>query len=295
MAKQSTNKSTSMVADLPHRGTIVRYKYIPRNVRGITNKAHVLYGGKLDGAIDRMYVLRDPSGRFVLPMTDTEKEYIISSLGIREEDLNVNNRNNSYLQKLYVEMPKHGIQLDTSDAHDLLLDKVLLAYDNVIAPNTKSISHKASYRYVRVEHEEETDIILENSDKRKEAYKLLGSLETSREKMIMYLLNEGVRISKNISQKDLRKLVNERVELSYSKFIAALNDPLFVELGIINMAIILNVIEEVRGLYYYQSLPLAAENEQATLTNAAKYLADKANSSVRIQLSKETLDAFNGT
>jgi len=148
---------------------------------------------------------------------------------------------------------------------------------------------------MRIKADEEVDMLLETSDLRKKAYKMLGTLEESREKMIMYLLNEGVRLHRQISIKDVRKLVNERVEKSYTKFISTLEEPLFLEKGIINMGVVVGSIKEKNRLYYYDEQPMASEGEPATLTNAALFLKDKTNAQIRVALTKDTVDGFNGT
>lgn len=273
----------------------VKYKYIPRRVRGVNDPKHVLYDGKLDSAIDSFPPLRNQSGKYVINMSTKEKNFIIKEAGLNIQDLNLSDRNNEYLPKLNIEMPKSGITLNLNDPHDLLKDKILQAYHNVIAPNDKSKYMKASYRYVRLMENEETDALLQVSDLRKEAYKLLGALEESRNRMIMYLLNEGVRMHRQINSKEVRKLVNQRVELSYKKFITTLKDELFEEKGIINMAVIIGTIQEKSKMYFFDGMPLASEGEHANLTNAALFLKDKANSQIRVAITKEATDGFNRT
>lgn len=287
MAKQSKAVKTA--------NTKVRYQYIPRRIRGVNDPTHLLYDGKLDSSIDTFSVLRQSSGKYDLPLTEEEQEFIIKGLGLNKEDLNIGNRDNPYLKELSIEMPKAGISLDVSEPWDFLVDKVLSAYTNVIAPNKRSQNKKKSYRYARIQANEETDILLEKSDLRKEAYKLLGALEESRERMIMYLLNEGVRLHRQIDSKEVRRLVNDRVEKDYKHFIEVLSDPMFNEKGIINMAVILGVIQEKAKLHYYDEQPMASKGKPATLTNAALFLKDKTNSQIRIAITKETVDGFDGT
>lgn len=275
--------------------TFVRYQYIPRKIRGISDPRHLLYDGKLDSSIDSFSVLRGESGKYVLNLTEEEENFIIDGLGLNPTDLNLGNRNNEYLKNLTVEMPKAGLRLNLNDPWDFLVDKVLQSYTNVIAPGKKSANKKASYRYMRIKADEEVDIQLENADLRKEAYKMLGSLEDSREKMIMYLLNEGVRLHRQISTKDVRKLVNDRVEKDYKRFIDTLSENLFTEKGIINMGVVVGSIQEKNKLYYYDEQPMASDGEPATLTNAALFLKDKVNSQVRIAITQDTVNGFNGT
>ncbi len=275
--------------------TKIRYKYIPRRIHGITNKNHVLYDGKLDSAIDKFSVLRDTSGRFVLNLTEDEKEFIKQGLGLSDADLNVHNGNNEYLRNFKVEMPKHGIHLDVSRPYDLLVDKVLQAYNNIIAPNSKDIKKKASYRYVRVSQSDEVQMSIEEFDTKKKAYKILGTLETSREKMLIYLANTSMRVSPSIDNLELRKLVNESADRNLNNFIRIVEDPLFVEKGIIRLGSILNVIDVKSGLYYYENLPLAFEGQIANLNNAAAYIKDKEQANLKLTLSEKILNEFKRT
>lgn len=274
--------------------TKVTYTYIPKRIKGITEKNHVLYDGKLDGALTTLHVVRDQSG-FRLNLTDAEREFILNGLHLNPKDLNVTDRNNKYLSELTVELPKAGITLDLANPYDLLIDKVLLGYDNLIAPDTKSQKYKATYRYVRSQATDEIDQVLHTSDLRKKAYALLGKLEDSRERMIMYLLNEKVRVHHTITTKMVKKLVNDQVEENYGKFIATLEDPLFTEKGILNMAVVLGVVQEKSNMYFFDNQPLAAKDQVATLVNASLYLKDPTNKTIKLAISKQTLDAFSGT
>jgi hypothetical protein len=286
----STTKSK--VAEPKGLGKVM-YRYIPRKIRGITNPNHVLYDGKNESSIDKFYVIRDASGRWKFPLTEIEKNWLQDKLLLSDEDLNTSNANNPYFQGIVVEMPKHGIALDTRIPGDFLIDKVLQSYDNVIAPNSGSKKYKASYRYVRLKESEETKVFLKESDLKKDMYKQLGALEESRERMIMYLLNDGMRMNPNISTDDLKKLVNENAESKPALFVKTLGDPLFTEKGLLNMAKILKVVTIKSGLHYYQDLPLAFEGQVANLDNAAMFLKDSLNGDIKLAISEKVLDDFN--
>lgn len=273
----------------------VRYKYIPKKVFGVTDKRHPLYDGKLDGSVDTFAVLQDPTGKFLIDIPAAHLAKLEKEMALDEGSLNVNNRKNSFLHELNVEVPKFGVTLDLEDPFSYLTDGILKAYNNVFAPSLKEKANKASYRYVRVEGDEETDMILEISDNRKSAYKLLGTLEESRERMIIALLNDGRRLSSAITDKDLRRQVNSMAEEDYSKFIRTLSDPQFTIKGILGMAVILGIVEVSRGLYFYDTQPLAPKGELATMEVACKYLMDPTNGSLKMTISKAALDEFNGT
>lgn len=284
----------SKIAVPPNLGKVM-YRYIPRRVYGVTNPKHVLYDGKNDSSIDKFFVLRDSSGRWVIDLTEAESTYITKKLKLDEDDLNMNDRNNEYLQAIEIEMPKAGISLNTLDPHDLLTDKILIAYNNVIAPNSKSKKNKKSYRYVRLKENEETKVFLEEADLKKTVYKLLGALEGSREKMIMFVLYSKVRINPKISTEDLRKLVNLAADKDPKEFKKTLEDPLFVEKGLLNMGVSLKVIELKSGFHYYDDVALAFKGDIANLLNSATYLADKTNEDIRLAISEKVLDEFNRT
>ena len=277
---------------LEKKAVKVQYRYIPRRVHNISNKTHVLYDGKLASSIDKFHVCRDRSGKYVLNLTPKEKMMLQKGLGVSAADLNTNIRDNEYLRGLYTEMPKGGLNLDLSDPRDFLIDKLLQGYTNVIAPDLASRKQKASYRYVRIFEEDELDTELSASDTKKTAYKFLGALEESRERMIMYLLNEGKKLHPSIDTKNLRGEVNKRMELSHAKFVAALEDPLFNEKGMLNMAVIVGTVDFRSNLYLYNGVPLAPEGEPATLVNAANFLKAKDQGQMRVAISKETLEAF---
>ena len=284
MAK-SSNKAV-------HYGNVV-YRYIPRKPHGVTEKTHILYKGKLATSIDTMGVLRNQYGKFVIPMTDEESKDIREGLGLSENDLNVNMRDNEFLKNISIELGVDGLRLDLSDPYNRLIDKVLLAYNNFIAPDLKSQTYKASFRYVRVDGEEETDIILADSDSRKKTYKLLGALEESRERMLLYVANSNIRINPRISTRDLRKLVNKSADADNIKFIRTLESEKFSTVGMLRMAVLAGVVDVNAGMHYFDKVSLASENEAATFDNAVNYLLDNNNSQVRIAISKETIDGFS--
>ena len=291
--KQGTKGVSKTAPFLPD--VQVNYKYIPKKVFGVTDKRHPLFDGKLDESIDTFSVLQSNTGKYLIDVPFEHLTRLEEEMNLDPGSLNVNNRNNEYLQRLSVEVPKFGVQLDLNDPFDYLRDGILKAYDNIFAPNLKEKGNKASYRYVRTQGDEETDMILEVSDNRKTAYKLLGALEESRERMIMVLLNDGKRLSPAIPDKDLKLQVNNLAEEDYSKFIRTLEDPLFHIKGLINMAVTTGSIEVNRGLYFFDTEPLAAKGETATLVNACAYLADPKNGTLKMAISKATLDDFNGT
>tara|TARA_R110000851_G_scaffold87648_1_gene191081 strand:+ start:36767 stop:37741 length:975 start_codon:yes stop_codon:yes gene_type:complete len=272
----------------------ISYKYLPREVPGITDKNHVLFGGKLPSAIDRFPVCKNEAGRFVLNLSPQEESFIMDGLGLMKGDLNTFDKSNEYLDNLMIEVPRHGVTLNTSNPYDYLVDKILLGYTGIFAPSIAAKNNKKSYRYVRIKQSEETLLRLESSDEKKIAYKLLGGLEESREKMIMYLLNSKVRVHPGIKNLDLKALVNEIAERNFKKFILTLNDELFIEKGLVNMGVILDVIQVKSGLHFFEGQPLAFTGQAATDINAAKYLMDKENATIKVAISKDVLDAFIG-
>lgn len=278
----------------PKRAGVVRYKYIPKRVHGVTNPKHVLYDGKLDGSIDKFAPYRDQTNRWRVKLTEEEIEWLTDKLGLGPNDLNVNMPNNTYFQNMEIEVPKNGLILDTTKPRDFLIDKVLLGFDNIFAPNEKSKQNRRSYRYVRLQENEETKIYLEDSDLKKNVYKKLGALEESREQMIMFLLNSGMRFNKGVETVDLRKYVNEFAEEKPKVFIEIMEDKLFVEKGILNMARILKIVDVKSKMYYYDDEPIAFEGSVANLENAAIYLADSEQGELRLAISEKALDEFNG-
>ena len=113
--------------------------------------------------------------------------------------------------------------------------------------------------------------------------------------MIMYLLNEGKRLHPQISNKDLRAEVNKRVELSHSKFLKTVTDKLFVEKGILNMAASVEVVDFRNNMYFYEGAPLAEDGEPSHIGNAALFIKGTKRGSMRVAISKATLDKFNAS
>lgn len=271
----------------------VEYKYIPRRVFGIENKNHILYDGKLDSSIDYFPPRKAQNGKYKLNASQLEIDWIEEHLGLDKGTLNPHLRDNPYLDNLLIEVPKGGLRLNLNDPYDYLVDTILTSYDNVFARGLKDKDSKRSYRYVRIVESEETDLILEVADQRKDAYRALGAIESSRNKMIMILLNSGKRLNPVISTKELRRKVNEMVEENYGKFNRDIKDPMFEVKGLLNMAVITGAVTVNRGLYFFNQEPLAFKDEPSSFDNAVIYVGDKTNSTLKMAISKDTLDEFN--
>jgi len=273
---------------------IVEYRFIPKKVYNVENPNHILGRGRMPGVTDSISVLRSEMGSYVIALTKTELTKIEKELSLKPGTLNVNNRFNEYLEGIDITMNIDKRTLDLSDPYQRLLDGILRAYSNVIAPDLKSIKNRPTYRYVRVLEGEETDLVNAEFNLNKNFYKELGRIEDNKFKMLMYLSSINERFSASKSTEELIAIVNTKADLNKEQFLSILSDPDFNYKGIVGVGTQMGVISYKGSMYYYKDIKLGDGDNIATFDESVRFLKNKKNKDIYMSIQKEINDGING-
>lgn len=289
------NVDMSEVKTNPLRNSHVYVRFIPRenNYAG-TNKAHVLYGGRADGAKDRLCVpMLRSTGAYKNVLTNDEKDFLEEALGLDYNALSVYKKENNYWDSYKIEIDaKEGLHLDLSNPEDYIKYKVLLANTDLVAPSVQERLDrpKATYLYELVFDDEETSIENAKMDATMACYKEFGKIDSDLDTMrVLVELLDTRPYAQNTKPEFLRSRINMLIQQDPKLFLQYITDPLLHAKVIIRRATELGKISK-RADYYYlaaDGTPLCDNGENPTLSIAAKYINAPAHQDIKFVLESE--------
>jgi len=259
-----------------------------------SNKHHVLWGNKADGATTTLCVpILRSTGNYKNILTNEEKDYLEAALGLDYNALSVYKKENNYWDTYKITINcKEGMRLDLSDPEDYIKYKVLLANADVVAPSVQDRLDrpKATYQFEMVRESEESSIENAKMDATMSSYmefgKIQGDLDTMR---ILVELLDSHPYAQNTKADFLRARINTLIQADPKTFLRAITDPLLHTKVIIRRAQELGKISK-RGDYYYlasDGTPLCEANENPTLPIAARFLNLPAHQDIKFLLESE--------
>lgn len=290
------NDSNDNTREACLRNEKVVIRFVPR--RGgmkIDNPKHILYGGMSEGSKQRFVCPINENGSFVAVLTSDEQSYIEEVMGLESNALNVHRKKDNFWDDsqdnflAYVDLGKDDVTLDLSDPMDYIKYKILLAYDDIIAPNREALSLVPRDTYQFVITNDDADVAAETSkmNKTMECYKLLGKYEDSFDKL-KYIVEsiESKPLSKGVKIEWLRARCNELIQHNSSNFLNVAKDPMLNTKVFIKMCVASGIIYHRDSMLYVSDgdIPLCGKNEIPTLNNASKYLNDPANKDLLLNL-----------
>ena len=157
--KTNKNNHSQEEAVNPLRAEKIRVQFVPRlgGPQG-DNPRHVLSGGMADN-VEHKYCLPiiDSTGNYKNALTNSEKSFLEDALDLDHNALSVYGH---YWDDYYVTIGKDGIVLDLMNPADYIKYKVLLANNNLIAPNIETMQDrpKTTYEFVLVRENEESEM-----------------------------------------------------------------------------------------------------------------------------------------
>lgn len=293
--KEKKEKSMSTVKVNPLRKERIYVRFVPHeNGSAGSNKQHVMYGARADGAVDSFCVpMLRSTGKYKNVLTNDEKDFLEEALGLDYNALSVYKTENNYWDDYRVRIvAKEGLYLDLSDPEDYIKYKVLLANTDQIAPSVQErIDHpKQTYMYEMVQEREET--MLENAkmDATMASYKEFGKIEEDIDTLrVLIELLDGRPYAANNGLAFFRSRANILIQNDAKKFLSQITDPLLHAKVLIRRGNELGVILK-RGDYYYlksDGSPLCDSGENPTLSIAAQYLNLPAHSDIKFILESE--------
>lgn len=292
--EQKKERSMSDVKANPLRKESIFVRFVPHENGFVgSNKSHVLYGGKADGAVLTLCVpvLRSTNS-YKNILTNDEKNYLEEALGLDSNALSVYNKVNNYWDNYRVSIPKEGLRLDLSDPEDYIKYKVLLANSDIIAPSVQERINrpKATYQFELVNETEETSLENMKMDATMACYKEFGKIDSDVDTMrVLVELLDARPYAQNTKADFFRSRINLLIQADPRAFLASITDPMLHTKVIIRRATELGQLKK-RGDYYYlasDNTPLCENGENPTLAIAAKYLNLPAHQDVKFILESE--------
>lgn len=274
MAK-TTKNSIETINPLRNEKVIVRF--VPRDNDNITDRKHVAYGGMMDSSVRGFTVPMLSNGAFKNILTDSEKSYLETVLGLEENGLSVYNKKDNYWENYLIRLGKQDTILDLSNPEDYIKYKVLLANKDTIAPSMRYLREyrKATYEYVIMEPHEEFSDSRNRVNNTMKCYEEFGAIKEKFDvlKCIIETL-DGRPVNANTKIEFLQGKIADLINVNPKLFLETITDPLLNTKVTIKKAVEKGVISK-RGEYYYlreDGSPLCGPNEDPTFTIAAKYL-----------------------
>jgi len=267
----------------------VEIRYIKKQTGTIVDPKHIAYGGLLEdkGKAYRRKMLEN--GNFANLFTKEEKDYLEKVLGLPDNNLSVYNKVDNYLDKVKITIKKEGIFLNLNDPEDYIKYKMILAYDDSIAPNISAINEKATYKFVVVRKNDEAKLSLKKLDATKEAYKLYGKIEDDREQMIDFLMINNIKVAEDTTAEWLSAEVGKLLVNSPAKFVEILKDPSYKTRVLLGKALQKGeVTKRSNGYYSKDGSALAEPNQTPSLQSAIDYIENNINQEYKLLLISKT-------
>ena len=267
----------------------VEIRYIKKQTGTIVDPKHIAYGGLLEdkGKAYRRKMLEN--GNFANLFTKEEKDYLEKVLGLPDNNLSVYNKVDNYLDKVKITIKKEGIFLNLNDPEDYIKYKMIIAYDDSIAPNISAINEKATYKFVVVRKNDEAKLSLKKLDATKEAYKLYGKIEDDREQMIDFLMINNIKVAEDTTAEWLSAEVGKLLVNSPAKFVEILKDPSYKTRVLLGKALQKGeVTKRSNGYYSKDGSALAEPNQTPSLQSAIDYIENNINQEYKLLLISKT-------
>ena len=296
--KAETRKKNDEMREVkvnPLRNERVFVRFVPHeNGFAGSNKQHVLYGGRADGAVDTLCVpMLRSTGNYKNILTNEEKDFLEEALGLDYNALSVYKKEDNYWDNYRVRIgTKDGLHLNLADPEDYIRYKVLLANSDLVAPSVKERIErpKATYLYEIVRETEETTLENAKMDATMASYKEFGKIESDLDTMrVLCELLDSRPYGQNNKPDFFRSRINALIQADPKTFLNAITDPMLHTKVIIRRATELGKIGK-RGDYYYLAAdgsPLCETGENPTLAIAARYLNSPAHQDVKFLLESE--------
>lgn len=286
-------EETPLVSCLRNERIIVRH--IPKEKGGITNPKHVLYGGMAENATRTFVVPRLTSGLFVNVLTDSEKAYLEEIMGLEYNALSIykkvdnfwDDSNDSGISR--VRLTKQDNYLNLADPEDYIRYKILLANKEYIAPSLQALQDtpKATYQFVIISDGEEVKSAKDNMSATMKCYKEYGKIEDDIHTLrVIVETIEGKPTSASVKLEFLQTRINNLIQADSKTFLKVITDPMLPTKVLIKRSIEAGTISK-RGDHLFlkaDGTPLCEDNQEPTLTVAARYLNLPKNQEIKFSL-----------
>jgi len=192
----------------------------------------------------------------------------------------------NFWHRFEVALNRNGDTLDLGRPVEFLKWCVLRSDTDKIAPSWDERLQKGTYQYALVEEDEESRGKIVRADKMKDAYRLLGRLDTSESKMrdflFLYFLDykDAQKPPKQATPQWLKEQIVDIVENHTDRFLALAEDPQYETKLLVKRAVDAEVITIENKKY---SVP-ERDEPFGGLTKLIEYLDDDKNQSDRLRI-----------
>ena len=263
-------------------------RFVPKEDSNITNPKHILYGGMAEGAIKYYTVpVLASTGTYKNILTDDEKAFLESYMGLEYNALSVYNKTNNFWANFTVRLTKHDNYLDLSDPNDYIKYKVLLANTDFIADSLKTLNDrpKATYQFVMIKEGESEKREEEKMSVTMKCYKEYGKIEEDNDTLRCIIeLIDNRPIAKNTKSEFLKSRINSLIQADPKLFYSIITDEYLNNKVLIKTATEEGVIKRRNNLYYFEDTPLCPDGTESTLSVAAEYIGLGKNQDLKLRI-----------
>ena len=263
-------------------------RFVPKEDSNITNPKHILYGGMAEGAVKYYTVpILASTGTYKNILTDDEKAFLESYMGLEYNALSVYNKTNNFWANFTVRLTKHDNYLDLSDPNDYIKYKVLLANTDFIADSLRTLNDhpKATYQFVMIKEGESEKREEEKMSVTMKCYKEYGKIEDDNDilRCIIELIDNRP-IAKNTKSEFLKSRINSLIQADPKLFYNIITDEYLNNKVLIKTATEEGVIKRRNNLYYFEDTPLCPDGTESTLSVAAEYIGLGKNQDLKLRI-----------
>lgn len=270
------------------RNERILVRFVPKEDSNITNPKHILYGGMAEGAIKYYTVpIMSSTGTFKNVLTDDEKAFLESYMGLEFNALSIYNKVNNFWANFTVRLTKRDNYLDLSDPNDYIKYKVLKANTDYIADSLQTLNDhpKATYQFVMIKEGESEKREEEKMSITMKCYKEYGKIEDDNDilRCIIELI-DNKPIAKNTKSEFLKSRINSLIQADPKLFYKIITDEYLNNKVLIKTATEEGVIKRRNNLYYFEDVPLCPDGTESTLSVAAEYIGLAKNQDLKLRI-----------
>ena len=293
------NKSgTKELVNCLRKETVV-VKFVPSPNALVHNKNHILSGGMAEGSKKVFVTPRLRSGQYVNVLTDSEMAYLEYIMRLEPGALSIYKKEDNFWDDSNdrgigrIELFKQNNYLDLSDPIDYIKYKVLLANKDRICPSLQELERrpKATYQYVIVNEDTETQMNLSKNDAKRQSYIKYGAIceDSATLRTILEILT-GRPVGSMTKLDFLQAKTMDEIEKDPRRFLSTITDELLPPKVLLKRAVEAGIVTRRNDFYYYDGAPMCNDGEDSTLTNAAKYITNPKRQELKFSLEARLKD-----